>query len=44
MDTAYVVSYKEDFSDESGVGTFTIQLRQKKDKNSSVAYQGGFAY
>ena len=44
MDTAYVVSYKENFSDESGVGTFTIQLRQKKDKNSSVAYQGGFAY
>ncbi len=44
MDTAYVVSYKETFSDESGVGMFTIQLRQKKDKNSSVSYQGGFAY
>lgn len=44
MDTAYVVAYNENFSDESGVGTFTIQLRQKKDKNDSVSYQGGFAY
>ncbi len=44
MDTAYVVSYKETFGDESGVGTFTLQLKQKKDMNSNVEYQGGFAY
>jgi hypothetical protein len=44
MDTAYVVSYQETFGDESGVGTFTLQLRQKKDMNSNVQYQGGFDY
>lgn len=44
LDTAYVVAYKETFGDESGVGTFTLQLKQKKDMNSTVSYQGGFAY
>lgn len=44
MDTAYVVSYKESFDDETGVGTFTLQVRQKKDMNRNVEYQGGFAY
>lgn len=44
MDTAYVVSYKENFGDESGVGTFTLQVRQKKDMNKNVQYQGGFDY
>lgn len=44
MDTAYVVSYKEEFADESGVGTFTLLVRQKKDMNSSVQYQGGFDF
>lgn len=44
MDTAYVVSYKETFGDETGVGTFILQVRQKKDKNDKVEYQGGFAY
>jgi len=42
MDTAYVVSYKEVFADESGVGTFTLQVRQKKDVNNKVQYLGGF--
>lgn len=44
MDTAYVVSYEETFGDESGVGTFKLALKQKKDMNQKVAYQGGFAY
>lgn len=44
MDTAYVVSYSESFGDESGVGKFTLQLRQKKDMNATVQYQGGFDY
>lgn len=44
LDTAYVVAYKETFGDESGVGTFTLQLKQKKDMNQTVSYQGGFAY
>lgn len=44
MDTAYVVSYDEIFGDESGVGTFKLYIRQKKDMNQKVEYQGGFAY
>lgn len=44
MDTVYVVAYKETFADETGVGTFVLTLKQKKDKNNTVEYQGGFAY
>ncbi len=44
FDTAYVVSYTETFGDESGVGTFKLVVRQKKDMNQNVTYQGGFAY
>ena len=44
MDTAYVVAYKEAFEEETGVGTFMLQVRQKKDMNANVEYQGGFAY
>ncbi len=43
MDTAYVVAYQESFSETSGVGTFVLQVRQKKDMNGTVEYQGGFA-
>ncbi len=44
LDTAYVVSYEEEFGDVTGVGTFTLQVKQKKDMNTTVSYQGGFAY
>lgn len=44
MDTAYVVAYKETFGDESGVGIFELVVKQKKDMNGKVEYQGGFAY
>ena len=44
MDTVYVAGYKETFADETGVGTFVLTLKQKKDKNNTVQYQGGFAY
>lgn len=44
LDTAYVVSYKETFADESGVGQFTLQVRQKKDMNNKVQYLGGFDF
>lgn len=44
LDTAYVVSYEETFEDETGVGTFKLHVRQKKDMNANVSYQGGFAY
>lgn len=44
MDTVYVVAYEEKFEDQTGVGTFVLTLKQKKDKNNAVQYQGGFAY
>ncbi len=44
MDSVYVVAYKETFADETGVGTFVLTLKQKKDKNNTVEYQGGFSY
>jgi len=36
------VGYEEDFSDDTGVGTFTLLLKQKKDKISSLKFEGGF--
>lgn len=44
MDTAYVVSYEESFDEETGVGKFSLVVRQKKDKNNTVSYQGGYDY
>lgn len=39
---AFVVDFKEKYGDTEGVGTFTLLVRQKKDKNSLVQYKGGF--
>jgi len=39
---AFIVGYEEDFSDDTGVGTFTLLLKQKKDKISSLKFEGGF--
>lgn len=44
MDSAYVISYSESFADETGIGTFKLLVRQKKDKNGAVSYQGGYDY
>ncbi len=43
LDCAYVVDYKEVFGDTTGVGTFSLLVRQKKDLNTNVSYKGGFA-
>jgi hypothetical protein len=43
MDCAYVVDYQETFADQSGVGTFDLLVRQKKDLNTRVEYKGGFS-
>ena len=40
---AFVVEYTEELDDETGVGTFCIHLKQKKDENSKVNMEGGFA-
>lgn len=39
---AFVVDYKEDYGDEAGVGTFTLVIKQKKDKISNVVVEGGY--
>lgn len=39
---AFVVDYKEDYGDEAGTGTFTLVIKQKKDKFSSIAVEGGY--
>lgn len=40
---AFVVSYHENFSDDSGNGAFELVVRQKKDKTAAVKIEGGFA-
>jgi len=39
----FVQSYKESFSDQSGVGHFEISIRQKKDQLEHVKVSGGYA-
>jgi len=39
---AFVVGYEEDFSDETGIGTFRLLMKQKKDKMSALKFEGGF--
>ncbi len=39
---AFVTSYKEEVDDESGVGTFYICMKQKKDENAAAKIEGGF--
>lgn len=40
---AFVVDYKEDYGNEAGVGTFYLMIKQKKDKMSNIAVEGGYA-
>lgn len=39
---AFVVEYTETLDDESGVGSFYLHVKQKKDENAIVAIDGGF--
>lgn len=39
---AFVVNYKEDFGNTDGVGTFDLTIKQKKDKLSTIAIDGGY--
>lgn len=43
FNTAYVVDYHEKFDENTGVGTFILLLRQKKDMNNFVEYKGGYS-
>lgn len=42
LPNAFVVNYLESYGDEEGVGTFSLHLKQKKDKTAMVKFQGGF--
>lgn len=39
---AFIMEYTEELDDETGVGTFYIHIKQKKDENSKVEVNGGF--
>ena len=39
---AFVMEYEEYLDDETGVGTFYLHLKQKKDENSDVKIEGGY--
>lgn len=40
---AFVMEYTEDMDDETGVGTFYLHVKQKKDENLKVKIEGGYA-
>ncbi|MDC0762172.1 MULTISPECIES: membrane-associated protease 1 [Brevibacillus] len=40
---AFVVDYNESFGDTEGVGTFSIFIKQKKDKTEHTKIEGGYA-
>ena len=43
LPNAFVVGYEEDFTDETGAGTFRLLIKQKKDKMSNLKFEGGFS-
>lgn len=40
---AFVVDYEEDFTDDTGAGTFHLLIKQKKDKMTNLKFEGGFS-
>lgn len=40
---AFIMEYSEEMDDETGVGTFYMHVKQKKDENSKVKIEGGYA-
>lgn len=43
LPNAFVMEYSESLDDESGVGTFYLHVKQKKDKTDKTAVEGGFS-
>lgn len=39
---AFVIDYKENFGDAEGTGTFTLMIKQKKDKLNGITVEGGY--
>lgn len=42
LPNAFVMEYTEDLDSTTGVGTFYLHMKQKKDQNTAVQLQGGF--
>ncbi|GLC81738.1 membrane-associated protease 1 [Lacrimispora brassicae] len=40
---AFIVDYNENYGDVEGIGTFRLVIKQKKDKMSQVAVEGGYS-
>lgn len=40
---AFVMEYEEHLDDETGVGTFYLHIKQKKDENNAVKVEGGYS-
>ena len=40
---AFVMEYSEELDDETGVGTFYLHIKQKKDQNAEIKLDGGFS-
>ena len=40
---AFVMEYKEHLDDETGVGTFYLHIKQRKDENDAVKIEGGYS-
>lgn len=40
---AFVMEYSEEVDDETGVGTFYMHVKQKKDENDKLKIEGGYA-
>lgn len=43
LPNAFVMEYTEGLDDETGVGTFYLHVKQKKDLTGSTAVEGGFS-
>lgn len=43
LPNAFVMEYEEHLDDETGVGTFYLHIKQKKDENSAVKVEGGYS-
>lgn len=39
---AFVLDYHEDYGDVEGTGTFTLTIKQKKDKIANITVEGGY--
>ena len=43
MTKVFVVDYIEEYGNQAGTGTFTLKIKQKKEKVKEVAIEGGYA-